>query len=180
MRFSVYLLLFISIGLNADVYKWKENGRVIYSDQANPNGKKKKLKLPEITSYKAPKAGPVIISKEKSNKAAFPYQLSVLSPSPEQTYTGANALVQLEFASKPGIVTHAGHTIEYRIGAKTETTNQLQTSLGNIDRGSHVLTARIIDHGGKVLSNTVTLSFHVKRNSINIRKNLKKNNFLAP
>ena len=180
MRFVILIFFVVLQPVNAEIYQWEENGEVVYSDDPNHKDAKKKEVLPEITEYKALPAKSVAMPTNRSQADTSRYELTVVSPEADQTITGNTGNVKLEFTAKPHLVSHAGHRIEYQIAGQTKTISGLAAMLSNMDRGSHTLTARVVDSEGHVLSNTVTTTFYVKRNSVFIKKNLKKNNMLAP
>ena len=181
MRTLLLLLMLISLVTHAEVYKWVENGEVHYSDNPIHKGKKKKVTLPEISDYKSTPVRSVPLPRltEEQDKKER-YALSLVSPSQDQTFGDNTGNVAIEFKSDPAIASHAGHRIELRIGNKVFKLTSLSSVIQNVDRGTHQLVARVITSDGKVLSNEVKVSFHVKRRSVLIKKNLKTHKLLAP
>jgi len=183
--FTLFLMVFsFHFSLVADVYKWQEDGRTYYSDSPSNDpkykGKRQKMVLPELSNYKPIAVKSVRLPAEDKTKAKFHYQLFIITPKQNQKYSDNTGTVEIEFESKPHIAAYAGHKIEYQVGSVKATTINLNASLDNIDRGKHTISAKVIDRDGKVLSNTVTLPFYVKRDSVLIKKNLKVHKLLAP
>ncbi len=178
MKYLVFITALITgMTVSAEVYRWEENGRVYYSDK--PHHKAKKIKLKGISTYKARNIHPRFTNYHSTAKKdpGKTYQLSVISPAAEQTVFSDLGKVTIRFGVSPPI--KGGHKIQYSVSASSfsgETSSQA-LQLKNVDRGEHVVTARVVDARGVALSPEVRSVFYMRRPSILhplIKKNLSK------
>jgi len=166
----VYLILFTIpiISANAEVYRWEENGKVLYSDK--PNRKAKKIKLNGISTYKSRRINPRFTAPDRQVRKDISktYQVSVLSPGSKQTLYINNGNVSVRFGVSPRIDTAAGHKIQYSITntGLSGTTAEMELEFKSMDRGEHTVIAKIVDSSGRVLSSEVKSVFYLRRHSI--------------
>lgn len=179
MRVLLILVILLSSTVVADIYKWRENGNVHYSDKAKSNSNAKKVELPAISEYKAVKTPGVRIEDDPKN-SEINYKVEIISPSNNQVFINTDKPIELEIAVKPSLLVHAGHKIQYKISSKVQYTTTLKTNLSHLDRGSHILELRIVDNKGQSLSSSLRRVIHIRKDSKQIKNNLKKSGLLAP
>lgn len=158
----------------AELYKQiDENGNVTYTDKP---GKGTPVKSPGLTTYSPPalhttppapntKAGS---EGEDETKAVTAYsQLVVATPTQEQTVQNNEGRIEIKLALKPALNTKAGHKIAILVDRKKAAESlTLEASVANIDRGSHVVSAQVVDASGKVLKQSGDVTFHLQRHFI--------------
>lgn len=178
MNKLLVLLLVFSVPGFAEVYKRTVNGKTVYTDK--PGKGARKVDLPPITNYRHVSPGRVRVVQPKKVKSGIIYNLEVVSPANDVTLFDVEGKVTLQFSLRPSLASHLGHKIEYSFSNISGKTGSAKYVARNVDRGTHNITARVVDRQGNVMSNVVRQVFHLKRPSAQIRKNLKKNKFLAP
>ena len=168
-RFAFALLLACSF-THAEVYTWiNSEGIRVYGDE--PPANSKKAKLPTLQSLKhvedPTKKEATPESHEEDSKAVFKgyKRLSITNPTEDFMLTSGaagNASVKLEL--EPPL--EKDHEITLLLdGRPVASGAQLQFSLENINRGAHLLQAKI-KHKGRLLISSEKRRFHVTRPSI--------------
>lgn len=170
----VLLILFLLIGTaSAGVFRYQDSkGNLIYTDQPRV-GEKQAVELPPATVSTTPKVTPEAEVKEKKKKeeptqSHVSYKEFVLaSPTDKQTFHNQRSIV-MTIALTP--VLQEGDKINIVLDGKqyAEITNKdtpkegaYQSTLNNIDRGSHQLQAVLVNSDGKQIKNTNTITIYV-------------------
>ncbi len=167
MRILLPILLLFACNLQAQVYTWiNKDGVREYGDE--PPEHAKKASLPDIQSVpkdifaRTPKQ-----AEESESEPAFKgyKQLLIVSPKMDHAVLAGEAgHLTVELFLEPGL--QPGHEITLFLNGKpVKTAAQLQFSLENLDRGSHMVHAQI-KHQGATLIRSQKRRFHVQRPSI--------------
>ena len=172
MRTFVLLALFcISTAAVAEMYKWTDqDGKVIYSDKPNPNGSEEKVDAPPLTTYKPTTTQKQFTYTPKTSQNSTRDRVSYSKFAIDQPVNDAavrenTGNVSLSMSISPGLNSNRNHTIEiYLDGSKKGNTSGLSYQFTNMDRGTHTVTAKIVDGAGKVLK-TASVTFHLQRHS---------------
>lgn len=173
--FGKSLLLAACIGMcNAGVaaiYKYTdENGNTIYSDKPIDGAKKIKIRG-ESRSPRAPrKTYEPAVGEARSG---IPDQLDViystfeiLTPKSDSIAPGNSGNVDVVLLASPRL--HARHRIIIALdGKEISNGRHANLNLTNLSRGTHTLTAQIVDAEGITQVRAAPVSFHVKRPVIN-------------
>ena len=163
--------IFLPLGLTvvvlttamADIYRTvDENGNVIYTDVKPLNGSQDKVELPDITPMDSSTV-------HKFSKPVTTYY----HPQNTVEYTGFrivspknNATIRNEGDFSVNLMVmpklQNGHKIKLSLDGKhVSTQKSFSFSLQNISRGSHEITAELIDRSGKTIrSNSITVHVH--------------------
>lgn len=174
MRIFILLaLFFISTAAVAEMYKWTDqDGKVIYSDKPNPNGSEEKVDGPPLTTYKpATTQKPFTYTPKTTDQNSARDRVSYSEFSIDQPVNDAairenTGNVSLIMSISPGLNSNRNHTIEIFLdGNKKGSTSGLSYQFTNMDRGTHTVTAKIVDGAGKVLK-TASVTFHLQRHSV--------------
>lgn len=164
---SVFLFVASFPAVHGEVYTWiNKDGVREYGDEPPQNAKKAKLpaiqSLPKETFSKQKQA-----EKNAAKDSDFSGYKKLMILNPKQDYAvtaGAAGSLQVELALEPSL--QAGHEITLFLDGKPVATGaQLQFSLDNLNRGSHMIHAHI-KHQGTLLVSTPKRRFHVQRPSI--------------
>jgi len=164
---SAFLLFTSSPITHGEVYTWiNKDGVREYGDEPPENAKK--AKLPAIQSIpKETFSKQKSVEKPNGDNDDFKGYKKLLILNPKQDYAvtaGAAGSLQVELALEPSL--QAGHEITLFLDGKPVATGaQLQFSLDNLNRGSHMIHAHI-KHQGTLLVSTAKRRFHVQRPSI--------------
>lgn len=187
----VFLTILLGLGLHgpaaAAVYKWVgPDGKVVYSDQPRPGAKE--VELPKFAPPPPPPAKPAQPDKtapdKKADAAAEPAfpgykKVALVKPVNDDTVRENNGVVEVALELEPAWDAKWGHKITVSLDGKNlpETYTSPQFQLQEIDRGSHSLQVTINDAKGAPLSTSDSVTFHMKRQSVNF---VQKNPLMAP
>ena len=169
MRLLILILIFFSSNVFAEIYKTRNpDGSITYTDVESPNSSViTPPKLISTPGYK-PKHAPDKQTEDDKNKP-LPYRIFSLSaPTNQSVVIDNNGKIAVSLTIKPALQTSFKHSISLLLDGKPIKTGlkSLTTELQNIDRGSHTLSAQIIDRNKKVLKTCAPVVFHMKRHSI--------------
>ena len=165
----IILLLLINTPLYAEIYKIKNpDGSTSYSDRQVPGSKV--IQPPKLTptpAFKAPKKTNKPAAKK--TKEVEPYQsINIVSPAHQSIIRDNNGDMKVSFTLTPELQTQAKHSITLLLNGKVikEGLTKTQVQLKNINRGSHAISAQIVDQHNKPLLSSSIITVHIKRHSI--------------
>lgn len=172
MRAPLILLLLILLPSQgyAGMYKWtNDEGDIIYSDTP-PNNDAEEVILPELNTTPALKveARPEPTQTPDESAEATSYtEFQLVNPEPDAIIRDNTGNVSVSLSLQPELDSNAGHSINILIDGEASISNSQQTTvtLTNIDRGTHTVSAEIIDSTGKVIISSNSVSFTVFRYS---------------
>lgn len=164
-------LLIFPFFTSAEVYTWiNSEGVREYGDEPPKDAKKASLPAIQSMSKEAFSGKKNNDLETKTESSGFSGYKKLMILNPKQNYTletGAAGTLQVELAVEPSL--QPGHEITLFLnGRPINTASQLQFTLNNLDRGSHLLHAHI-KHRGTLLVSTNKRRFHVQRPSIRNR-----------
>ncbi|WP_438971087.1 DUF4124 domain-containing protein [Methylophaga sp.] len=180
---KILWLLFFTLALpvNAEVYRWvDDNGNVVYSDE--PHADAETIDLPAPTTYTPVEASqseadilrlsPDDEDNEDSASEVPDYQLRIISPADDESIWVNNGDVSVSMVLEPALDPERGDMIVLSLDG-TEIARQATTAvqLDNLDRGTHTLSAKVIDKNGSALTDQASVIFHLHRNSIQNNQN---------
>jgi hypothetical protein len=158
----------------AAVYKSVDaNGNVVYSDSPTKNAKE--ISLPPISIV--PSLSPVDVARASSIPDPNPkptvtqYQLSFVSPLPDQVIRKPEP-VSVNVNSVPALANGDVMTILLN-GVVVANGNSATVSTEGLDRGSHSLSARVVNSAGQVVSQASS-SLNIQQVNVNSPANNKK------
>jgi len=163
------LLLMVNMPVYAEIYKIKNpDGSTSYSDVKVPGSKV--IIPPKLTptpAFKAPKKANKPTAKK--SKDVEPYQsISIVSPVHQSIIRDNNGDIKVSFTLNPELQTDARHSITLLLNGKIikKGLTSNQATLKNINRGSHAISAQIVDEHNKPLLSSSAITIHMKRHSI--------------
>lgn len=158
-------LLFAASAFAGGMYRWVDNhGVVHYSDQ--PHAGSSQVDLPGLSRYQARPVSTESAdeSSDTAAKQSVPDTFKIVSPSAEQTVHANDGKVSVAVELDPPL--SRGETLRYEVdGKKVGETPSGSITLTNIVRGTHTLTAAIINRQGDVVATAPTVTFHVRHQS---------------
>ena len=167
MKYSGYLLILLAVTARAEVYKSVDaNGEVIYSDV--PSVGAKRVQMPELPTY-TPAPLPVVASPAPdatTQAVADTYSaFSLTSPGNEETIRGTAGMVKVSVALDPALRAEKGDRIQYLLDNRPhgEPVDRLSTSFDNVDRGTHTVSAAVVDDSGKPIIKTSPVTIYIHR-----------------
>ena len=175
MKYLCFLLMFFMLPVTAEVYRWvDENGNTVFSDQPSANAKQ--IELPEPSTY-----SPVVIpaetqadseqtdaDAEEEMPAAPNYQLQIASPQDDEALRVNDGNLTVNIQIRPALSQQRGDMIQLRMDGRPygQPRAGLSFNLANVDRGTHTLSAVVMNANGEELAQSATIKFHLQRNSI--------------
>lgn len=182
MRYLTLILLFSATITSADVYRTvDEYGNIMFTD--NPDGKAEKIEV-ETTSTYSPVAIPQEqIEPELEQQEEFPvpnYRVTIASPAQNESFWSNDGTVNVSVDVQPELSAERGDMLIFKldgqdVGAPQSSPN---FTLSNLDRGSHIIVASIIDNNGNVLKTSKSILFHLQRRSLLNNRNTINNQLL--
>jgi hypothetical protein len=165
MRALLFTLLSVvsAAALSATVYKWvDEDGVTHYSDQPHENAEKVQLTQPQ--TYSAPRTATRSQQNPQPQQAANTYTCQVTQPTNDQSFPNVTSVtVGAQISPFP----HAGDQGFLLLdGARVPNWSGGSVTIDPIDRGTHSLQAIVQDSSGKVVCQSVTVSFTVLQASV--------------
>ena len=172
MRIAL-ILLGLAVTLVAqsqEIYRWVDkNGVVHYSDQpGSPNAEL--INVIEPNAYEAQASAPG--SDSRSDRAGEPEDenasyasLSIVSPTPDQVFFGADAVVNV-VADLQGTL-QPDHSVVFFLNGNRNPTDGLTTDFSGLARGTYFLRASILDGDGRPVITSQQTTFHVRQPSVN-------------
>lgn len=141
-------------------------GNVVYSDQPSSNAQTVNLpqnQAPSVPSSRLPQTGTLQSIASSAQQTDTVYKtLNIQSPTNDQTIWDNSGNIAVSVTLQPALATT--DTLQLAVDGQTVASSQTNTSfsLTGLDRGTHVLQARIVNQTQKVIkvSNTVTVYLH--------------------
>ena len=174
MRALVFGLLFISHSVLAQVYTYLDaDGNRVFTDKPRSSTAEKvilqpsnqvQLNAPAPAQY----APPVPVAKREVH-----YQvLRITLPEPNATIRHGAGEMLVTLSSEPALL--AGHHYRLILDGKplTEPSSSPVFALEHIDRGTHQLSAEIIDSAGLIVERTPAQPFHMHRMSLTQKRQI--------
>jgi len=173
---AFYFVIFfglLSPFVNAEIYQITDSeGNVSFTDRSEEGAKEKPIFLPKDITIKKHTADskqtttkPSLGKIKKEEQKALPYQsFSVASPADNSAIRANTGNVSFQLKVSPSLQTKFGHRIKAELDGVVRSTGRSQSVLiSNIDRGTHVFRAFIVDKSGKQLKASSSVTFHVQR-----------------
>jgi hypothetical protein len=153
-----------------EIYRWVDkDGVVHYSDQPGSD-KAELISVIEPNAYDsadtAIATAPGGEADEEPGPAVSPYDsLAIVSPSPDQVFFGADAVVSVT-ADLQGTL-RPDHTVVFFVNGNRRNAQGLSLELTGLARGTYFLRASILDQAGNPVITSQQTTFHVRQPSIN-------------
>ena len=168
------MMIGISSALAADIYRWiDDNGNQVYSDQPTENAEKVELRHSMIyTPVEIPELSEdAMDTQSEEADAPIPapnYKLSVVSPENDAGIRVNNGNVMVNLQLIPALVPERGDLIQLYLDGLPAGMPMPQPNfmLENLDRGTHKLSAVVLNASGEVLAQSETITFHLQRTSV--------------
>ncbi len=143
------------------------DGEVIYTDRPEPGAKE--IQVPKGTEYTAPPV-PAFTPSTRAQPKPKPYQydsLAITSPGQDETIRDNTGAIPVSIRFSPSL--RQGHRIQYQLDGETASSGRdTSYTFQNVPRGTHTITARIVDRDDQVLA-TASTTIHLHRASALIK-----------
>jgi hypothetical protein len=152
-----------------EIWRWVDkDGIVHYADQpGSPDAKL--INVVDPNSYEGdPATATYPSSGGNPDEPPGPMyeSLTIVQPSAEQVFFGADAVVRIEAALDGSMQT--GHSLVFHVnGNRRPATSGFGLELRNLPRGTYVVQASVLDPNGTALITSDQIAFHVRQPSIN-------------
>ena len=146
------LLIFFVCCLSAEtVYKAvDEDGKIIFTDK--PSEKAEEIKIQELDTIKNPNPARYTPSTKQPEESSINYESFVVkSPENGAGIRSNSGNVSISLSLEPAL--RGGHEIIISMDGK-EVGSGSSVSLQNVDRGTHNISAKVVDGNGKTLIST--------------------------
>lgn len=155
----------------ADIYRWvDEQGNVVFSDEPDPRAEK--IELPASMTYTPEPAVEEGLSEETAEAepaADVPdYQLRIIAPADDESLWANDGNVTVSVIIEPALDTERGDKLLFVLDGNFVGEPLMQTSvqLLNLDRGTHSVSAAVVDSDGTVITDSAPVTFHLHRTSV--------------
>lgn len=169
--FSLLLLPALALaGEAATTYKWvDEDGKVHYSDSPPPGVEATEAELPPLITVPPPTTqteSSLIDPAERTKPQPYYQALRITEPANEQALWANSGQLTITLAVAPEL--RANHTVAVFLDGKQAAgpTQQAQVTIPGVVRGTHTLTAVIVDAKGQILLRSPTVTVHVHKHSV--------------
>ena len=165
MRVTVFFLsLLICATAGAAVYKQVlPDGRIVYTDR--PAEGAEEVKVGPIQTYSAPPVPKDALGADgAAGQAAAEYtEFSVTTPVNDEVMRDNVGLVKVALQLAPALKPDHKINILMDGTALGEGGKSTSITLQNVDRGTHTVSATVVDKSGKEIKRTEVVTFHLKR-----------------
>ena len=154
--FTIIFVLFFAASVQAEIYTCKNaKGETIYTDSPSQCVNAEEVKvdtLPTLIPTK-PISIPANNQNNQPEEEKFSYSiLEITSPANNANLRDNQGNITINFRSTPALQTRKGHQYVVAVNGKdVYSGTSTITALKNVDRGTHTITAKIIDSSGKVI-----------------------------
>jgi len=159
------ILLLLAGSAHAEVYKSiNAEGEVVYSD--TPTQGAEAVKLPALPTYTPPPVTPSTSSAEEVVEKAAYEDFVFVKPEDEATVRNNQGIINAELKLTP--VLRRVHRIQFYLDGEAygEPGKSTRTTMSNVDRGEHSLTASVLDTDGETLISADPVIVHLHRETI--------------
>jgi len=153
-------LLLLPVLVWGQVYRQTtKDGTVIFTDRPSEDAEEVEIgPLQTIAPFKVP----FVSGTKDPVEAEFYDHFAITAPSHDATVQSGAGNMTVTATLSPGL--RSGHRVEIFLdGATISSGNGLTATLTNVDRGTHSLSAAIMDGEGKEVLRTGGVIFHMKR-----------------
>lgn len=167
LRLPILLLLACSpLLLNAQIYQTiDDDGNVVFTDKPPKGQEAKEVKLAPTNTTPAPKPVTTRPSSKKDKPSGEPkeYEIRISSPSNESHIPPGQRDVSVSLSLSPGL--HKDHQVQLYINGSPSGEAFSGTSgiLKEVYRGTHAITAAVLNKKGKTISTSAPVTIYVQR-----------------
>lgn len=170
-QMTTILLLLLPFTTTAQIYKWTDaNGETHFSDKAPDHAPgAEKITIPPANTIATPirEKAP---AQPSSRPLAKRYEtLTITSPTNDQAIRANAGNIQISCQLQPPLKTKRKHQIQFKLDGRItpHSGTHCTLSLSNISRGTHTVSAEVIDADGTSLIQSPLIRFHLLRHNQN-------------
>lgn len=162
------IMLLLAGSAHAEVYKSiNAEGEVVYSDTRTQGAET--LKLPALPTYTPPPVTPSAPAAEQPVEKAAYEDFVFVKPEDGATVRNNQGIINAELKLTPALRGRRNHRVQFYLDGEPygEPVSSIRTTMSNVDRGEHSLTASVIDASGAALISADPVIVHLHRETIN-------------
>lgn len=163
------LIMLLLVGnAHAAIYKSiNADGEIVYSDI--PSKGAEALKMPALPTYTPPPATPSVSSKTETVAKVVYEDFVFLKPADNTTIRNNQGIINAELKLTPALRSKRNHRVQFYLDGEAygEPGSSIRTTMSNVDRGEHSLTASVLDASGNTLISADPVIVHLHRQTIN-------------
>lgn len=168
MRILLTILMGVfSLSVMGEVYQWQDaDGKIHFSDQPRRGAKTIEIEQPGAHPGEAGQTRVITRAVEPGAEQRPEYRsFAIVKPALKDTIFDQNGNVEVTFELSPALGIRRGHRIRVHLDNQKAlvTTSLLKYKLTNLSRGTHKITAMVVNAQGKVVSETSSVTFHLRR-----------------
>ena len=166
---SFALIALLGTNVSAEIYKWvDESGATIYSDTPHPDAEV--IKTQDLNTYSPQPIRRSAESAPKKDDVIRYESVTIVEPTNDSAFWSTGAPIAVTVDVQPGLA--GAHSLQLFIdGAPAgEPGKSTRFSIGDLDRGTHSVQAKIMDEGGSTVFESPSSSFTVHKQS-RLRRN---------
>jgi len=161
------IMLLLTGSAQAEVYKSiNEAGEVVYSD--SPSKGAEVMHMPELPTYTPPPvAEPVAATTEPVETASYS-EIEFVKPENGATIRNNQGIINAELKLVPALRRRSNQRIQFYLDGEPYGApgTSIRTTMANVDRGEHTLTASVLDAGGEAVISSDPVIVHLHRETI--------------
>ena len=168
----ICLMLFVVGVVNADTRVYRstdDEGVVEFSDRPQEGAEAVKVRPAQSVDVPVPPLSTPSQRAPESAAPSSPYsEFAIRSPQNDEALVEHSGRVTVGVAINPPLRLGSGHRLQFRLNGEAIGPLSAATSivLENVDRGTHTLTANVVDSNGRVIASTQPSTFHLQRTSV--------------
>jgi hypothetical protein len=163
----LFILLLLAGSAHAEVYKSiNAAGEVVYSDTRTQGAET--MKMPALPTYTPPPVTPSTTTKAESLKTAVYENFVFLKPEDDATIRNNQGIINAELKLTPALRSRLNHRVQFYLDGEVygKPGSSIRTTMSDVDRGEHSLTASVLDANGDSLISADPVIVHLHRESI--------------
>lgn len=156
-------------GTQAEVYRWKDaHGNVIFSDTPHEGAEQIELKQTTIVPALKPPEPNAAGSTQEQKPGVVAYKSVAIAAPPNDATLRGQQEIAVDVAVDPPLQADEGHTVLLFVDGTPfgEPSAVTHFTLTSIDRGSHQLSAAVLDKDGTELLRSSTSVFHLHKTTV--------------
>ena len=162
------IMLLLCSSAHAEIYKSiNAAGEVVYSD--TPTKGAEVLEMPELPTYTPPAVTESAPATARPTATAVYSELVFVKPEDDATVRDNQGIINAELKLVPALRIRSNHRIQFYLDGEPhgEPGTSTRTTMGNVDRGEHNLSASVLDSSGETVISSDSIIVHLHRQTIN-------------
>lgn len=165
-RLAVILLagLFSGVTWAQQIYKSTEDGTPTFSD--TPRGDAEEVDLPPANVMPAPKPIDFELKLKTPEPTAKYRTVEVTSPENDAVVFIRTTNLPIRVNVNPPVRHDLGHRLQITFDGEVLVENQSSYTLDDAHRGTHTITARIVDENGEAIAESEPVAVHIRKPTV--------------